>query len=686
MSAFKLQVQKELDVNMVVGENGHAALSAQGLGNTLLALFDRFFQGISEKDLRDFLRQILLEARRNQDEEQVVNVFVMAFNSRWCRGGKGAKECFYKALKILYEEFPAAVLKVLPLVPQYGYWKDLLLLTEEIKRLPALGVDYSPLLEAVWTIFGTQLMKDYALLEAHNASGEKGKPSLSFAGKWAPREGNHFDKQLNAVSRISRVMFGEEGEEEETKKKCDDDDDEMVIEDDIVVDVDGEDVTMVTHKNPLPGKPRKVRYRHVVAALTSSLDVPEVKMAGGRYADITMSSVPSKCMSKFSKAFANESLNSVPTAAEEVKGNRFPDSEDRVACRQHLIDSVVKGKGVQGSQNYPHEYVEKVTKGGKLSMTMKLTLNAQWKSMRESIQTMVAERASQVQDKTDKEAASNSPKFSLGNVIPLSDVSGSMSGTPMMVSIALGILCSELTNEAFRDLVLTFTDDAQWEDLGSCATFVDKVEKLRRAPWGGSTNFYEAMKRVADIVRKSRLKQEDIPNLLVISDMQFNQASGYRAGPWATASTNIKDLFHNLGLEVHGVPLQPPTIIFWNVRGSVGYPAAADEEGVMLLSGYSPALMKFVLSGEMEEEVMEEEVGDDGEVVVKKRKIQVTPTEAMKKVLYEDALNPVRDALKALSPGDLRIREGDILTGAVHEEAPMRNAARGRGRGRGKRR
>jgi len=33
-----------------------------------------------------------------------------------------------------------------------------------------------------------------------------------------------------------------------------------------------------------------------------------------------------------------------------------------------------------------------------------------------------------------------------------------------------------------------------------------------------------------------------------------------------------------------------------------GYPAAADQKGVMLrlLSGYSPALMKFILSGEME--------------------------------------------------------------------------------------
>jgi hypothetical protein len=411
--------------------------------------------------------------------------------------------------------------------------------------------------------------------------------------------------------------------------------------------------------------------------------VPEVKMASGNYAGINISSVPSKCMTKFVKAFANEDLQQMPRGDEENTGNRYPQLEDRVQCRQHLIDSVVNGKGVQGSQNYPHEYVEKATGGKKLSTTERLTLNAQWKSMRESIEAMVAQRAALLlKDDMEVSPSSNEPvKFSLGKLVPLSDVSGSMSGTPMMVSIALGILCSELTNEAFRDLVLTFTDDARWENLESCATFADKVTKMQRAPWGGSTNFYAAMNRVADVVRKSKLKQEDIPNLLVISDMQFNQANGaggyYSYGSrsssthWSTSFEEIKRLFHDLGLEVHGEPLQPPTIIFWNVRGSVGYPAASDDEGVILLSGYSPALMKFLLSGEMEEEVVVEEVTESGEVVVKKRKLQITPAEAMRKVLYEEALNPIREALQTLSPEDLRVREGDILTGEVHHEEPV---------------
>ena len=86
-------------------------------------------------------------------------------------------------------------------------------------------------------------------------------------------------------------------------------------------------------------------------------------------------------------------------------------------------------------------------------------------------------------------------------------------------------------------------------------------------------------------------------------------------------------------MQVHGRPLSPPNIIFWNVRADTyGYPAAADQKGVMLLSGYSPALMKFILSGEMEEEVAEALDGDGN--VVKTRR-QVDPREALRRVLND---------------------------------------------------
>ncbi len=79
----------------------------------------------------------------------------------------------------------------------------------------------------------------------------------------------------------------------------------------------------------------------------------------------------------------------------------------------------------------------------------------------------------------------------------------------------------------------------------------------------------------------------------------FSTAGGGRK----TSHEKIVELFASVGMQVHGHPLQPPNIIFWNVRAeTAGYPAAADQKGVMLLSGFSPSLMKFILAGEMEEE------------------------------------------------------------------------------------
>ena len=63
-----------------------------------------------------------------------------------------------------------------------------------------------------------------------------------------------------------------------------------------------------------------------------------------------------------------------------------------------------------------------------------------------------------------------------GNLIVMSDVSGSMSGDPMLVSIGMGILISEICHPAFRDLVLTFSDNPMFHDLSNCSTFCEKVE------------------------------------------------------------------------------------------------------------------------------------------------------------------------------------------------------------------
>jgi hypothetical protein len=323
---------------------------------------------------------------------------------------------------------------------------------------------------------------------------------------------------------------------------------------------------------------------------------------------------------------------------------------------------IVKKGTVKGKQLFPHELVENVQSGRK-STAENLVINAQWKTLREGVVEMAEKRRDEMEKKEMEKdgwegvegckGVGGKGGLDLGKIICMADVSGSMSGTPMSVSIAMGILLSEVCHDKFRDLVLTFDDNPVFHDLTGCANFTEKVQSLARAPWGGSTNFEGAMQLIADVVRREKLTQEEVPDLMVVSDMQFNQAhSGYSTSGgsfWSTASENIKEMFKKLGEEVHGEALQAPKIIFWNVRsGTTGMPAAADEEGVVCLSGYSPSLMKFVLSGELEDEVVEKIEVDDttGEVTVVKSKVKVTPAMQLRKVLDEEGLALVAETIK----------------------------------------
>ena len=55
---------------------------------------------------------------------------------------------------------------------------------------------------------------------------------------------------------------------------------------------------------------------------------------------------------------------------------------------------------------------------------------------------------------------------------------------------------------------------------------MQKVQSLERADWGMNTDFVKAMQKIAELVQNERLEQHDIPDLLVISDMQFEEAAG----------------------------------------------------------------------------------------------------------------------------------------------------------------
>ncbi|KAH8049971.1 DUF814-containing protein [Aureococcus anophagefferens] len=233
-------------------------------------------------------------------------------------------------------------------------------------------------------------------------------------------------------------------------------------------------------------------------------------------------------------------------------------------------------------------------------------------------------------------------------VVALVDVSGSM-GHAHGRRVALGLLVSR--RGARLDRFLTFESEPRWHALDATASPVEKMRAARAAPWGGSTSFAKALDRVLDACVEHKLAPEEIPDLIVFSDMQFDQAEGYggRDAPWTTWHERFVKKFADAGLRVRGARWDAPAITYWNLRGDTrgGFLAEHDKPGVRLLSGFSPALLKLVLGGEEEEDVVV--VNADGTASVVKAK--PTPYATLRRALDDGRYDAVRTALAGLESG-----------------------------------
>nr|XP_016479353.1 PREDICTED: uncharacterized protein LOC107800652 [Nicotiana tabacum] len=180
-----------------------------------------------------------------------------------------------------------------------------------------------------------------------------------------------------------------------------------------------------------------------------------------------------------------------------------------------------------------------------------------------------------------------SQKGKLKNCLAICDVSGSMSGTPMEVSVALGILVSELSVEPWKGKLITFSKNpklqlVEGEDLRSKVGFVRNME------WGMNTDFQKVFDLILKVAVNGKLKEDEmIKKVFVFSDMEFDQVSAY---PWETDYQTIVRKFNKKG---YGNCV--PQIVFWNLRDSRATPVTANQNGVALVSGFSKNLLTLFL-------------------------------------------------------------------------------------------
>jgi hypothetical protein len=572
----------------VVGENGTLEYSAEQTG-LLVSLFTALVRNIPKDRLQQLYRDCKSEATRTENSSSVADLFVLAFQTRDCRGGKGERTLFYNLLIELFASYPQTVLNLVPFIANYGYYKDFMNILSEI----GMSATYSPLRDRILDVVTNQLIADEAVIEKHTEkkvskgnSEDNAGPSITLCAKYMPRESNKWQTNNKEVFRLLlERLFPSE--------------------------------TDYTH--------RKVLYRKLITKLTAVIDIPEVKMCGKRFAEIEFDKVPSICMKKNRKAFANEKLKGDLKPSETETGNRSME-EDRILCRQHLLEAL-KDKKIKGKQNMPHEIVHLLMDNRKQpSEVEKDIFQNQWEAIKNDILSQMKEKA-------------GDQGLNLGRLVPLVDVSGSMQGTPMEVAIALGILISEVNHPHFRDRFITFETSPSWCDLSTAGTIVDKVRIARHASWGGSTDIEKAFQLIEDAITKFKIPPVEIPDLIIFSDMQFDTAVGGEAAQQSQL-TRIGNRFAALGKKLYGTPLPAPKIIFWNLRGDTeGFPATADSENVIMLSGFSPSLFKHLLDGTAMEEAPE--------------KKKPTPWDIFRKAMDDERYHAVRTVLSDSQEGEL---------------------------------
>lgn len=580
---------EELDKrsDIVFGENGSAEYTLEAMGDPRLGLFFKLVHNVPIQDLKSLIDRVFMLIKKTKNSTVLYDLFVLLFQTRDPRGGKGRRRLFYEMTLIIYNYFPQIVLNLLYLIPMYGYFKDYFNLLEMIHQHESQNVihQYRVLTKKIYLIIANQIKLDTG--EYENAKKESRKPIISLLAKFIPKEGKHFDKQLNFVENISNMMYPG------------------------IEDIND----------------RKRAYRIQISLLNKLLDVTEIKMSANKFSEIVFSHITSKNALKYRKAFLNLNVN---------RSTQRSIEKDRIDARNNFIQSI-RDKKIKGGTLEVYDIVKSIMqfidvrkyskwKQNELILSNENTnweeelLKTQWEDMRQSLIKKI--------DKNTKGT------FKINNMIPIVDVSGSMEGMPMLVAIGLGILISEMGTN-IKDRILTFSENPKWIDLENLNP-IEKIEKVVDSEWGMNTNFEKVYDMLIDVARTKRFSRSQIPDLIVFSDMQFDEATG-RNDVWETHYAKIFNAFHQLGLEIEGKPYDPPMIVFWNLRGDTrGFPVMGNTQNVKMLSGFSPNLLQYVMNGDIDKNVNES------------TQKSMTPYETMRQILDDPRYDVIRQTVDAM--------------------------------------
>ena len=300
------------------------------------------------------------------------------------------------------------------------------------------------------------------------------------------------------------------------------------------------------------GIKKEGKFRKLLASLRKN-NIVEHKMSTSRFNEIEYHTVPSLAMARYTNAFQKNDT-------ERFEGYK---------------ESLKKGETtVNASVLFPHDCVRTVKYG-----------------------------ESDIAD-AQFDALPNYMEGTNERIICIPDTSGSMgvavAGKILAVDVsqALALYCSAKIQEdsPFYKKFIPFCSESQFVDWDGMK-FSDAVNNRRIFDGAiGSTRIDTALDLILKTAKFFKLSNDYIPTtLMIISDMQFHSGNNW-PGMSGTASkdTEVEKCLKRWDEAGYN----RPKIVYWNVAGYAGSPATVKMPNTALISGFSPSVLKAVLSGE----------------------------------------------------------------------------------------
>lgn len=290
-------------------------------------------------------------------------------------------------------------------------------------------------------------------------------------------------------------------------------------------------------------------YRQILSKLRKRIGIVESSMSSKSWGEIKFETVPSKANIKYAEAFLRN-------------------DEER---RKVFLESLKKGETkINSSVNFPHEIVHAIRRTAN-----KDTFEELWKNLPNYIQN------------------------NNESIITVVDSSGSMrcqvSGSISAEEVArgIGIYFAEHLHGEFKDKIITFSENPTYIDLSNCKSLDSKVSFMENYFEIANTDIQKVFMLILNTAKKHHLYQKDLPNkILIISDMEFDEVSTKDVDN--TLFEQIKKDYEDSGYSL-------PGLVFWNINSrNCVIPLQKNDNGLTLVSGFSPSVISMILSGKLE--------------------------------------------------------------------------------------